>query len=801
MDSGAVKCEVVAVGELARGPAEELAQYLGKISGAKVAVRSITPHPDPLPSRGEGRRMACQVLVGGNDAVEEAKRVGLEVRESDWKGLSQEGYLIKSGSGAVLLAGKTELAMYYAVERFLEKQLGVRWFMPGELGEVVPSASTVKIGEIDAVGEPGFRWRWVGKGEWARRNGMNVAVDCQGEFKTKWFVHTFDRLLPPEKYFSRHPEYYALVGGKRGGGRGRKGQVQLCTSNPEVVAEVAANIIKLREAEPDLKIVSLDPMDGLAFCECPNCRAEDELGSGAHNSLSRRMLLFYNTVSEIVRNAYPDLLLKSIAYHCYVAPPLDPLLKANHSSVIQLCRFMCHNHALSDPNCPYNRAYNEYLKGWRQIAGKVALYEYYYKVSWLELPWPIVHTLKQDIPYFHKLGLFGLATQYAENLGSNGLVYYVAARLLWDPGQDVDALLEDFYTKFYCEAAGVMKDYYETLEAAAVSCGFHLARQNPYEEVVRLFTPQLLAKLDYSVSKAETLARDGKVKARIALVRASLEYAKACADYVRALERVRAGNTRLWFTGSSAQEARSAGAPYLGRVKDLLRRGRKVRALGGGESGYIKRFLDPANVVRQWDTPDLGFGERAKTRQRAAWISAHAGETGGPPAPPPSRFSLWVVGYDFDSNRRGSECELWTVDLSGKRVRIGGLAPAGDAGEKADRCFVFSGLQGSELLGGRGSLPLLVTNEPGGWTEATLVAAYIIPEGTGRSSEEATVSEHQGEGKQKRSSRDVSRDAMQRIEADLDSVRSRAIGFVECQGAGITIRDGDTVGLEIELAK
>jgi hypothetical protein len=97
---------------------------------------------------------------------------------------------------------------------------------------------------------------------------------------------------------------------------------------------------------------------------------------------------------------------------------------------------MCHNHALLDPGCPYNRAYNQYPAGWRQVSSKVAMYEYFNKVSWLELPWPVIHTIRQDIPHFKKLGLFGLATQYRENFGSNGLVYYVAAKLLWDPGLD-----------------------------------------------------------------------------------------------------------------------------------------------------------------------------------------------------------------------------------------------------------------------------------------------------------------------------------------------------------------------------
>ena len=286
-------------------------------------------------------------------------------------------------------------------------------------------------------------------------------------------------------------------------------------------------------------------------------------------------------------------MLKSIAYHKYVAPPQDQTLKLNDNTVIQMCRFMCHNHTVSDPDCPYNRAYDQYLTGWREISPHVALYEYYYKVSWLELPWPIVHTLRKDIPYFHKLGLFGLATQYAENFGSNGLAYYLAAKLLWDPRLDVDALLEDFYTKFYDEVAEPMRDYYETLERTAIASDVHLARQRAYGEVVRFFSADLLAKLDRSVSRAEKEAKDEEVRQRVALVRASLDYAKVCAEYLRALDRVKKEGDLPWVGGPIVDKAREVGGPYLEEIREALERGRKIKATGRQDNPYVKRRFRP----------------------------------------------------------------------------------------------------------------------------------------------------------------------------------------------------------------
>lgn len=832
VEDGAPRCRVVVCCPDAERPAAELAGYLKRISGAKVPVVGLDGAAGTEPAEsagvggaasggggggelsgfvsagGAGRAASGQseVLVGGRNALERARRLGVGCGDAEWEGLSSEGYIMRSSPGVVLLAGKSELALFYAVDRFLERELGVRWFMPGEIGEVVPRTRTVTVGPVDERWEPSFAMRWVGKGEWARRNGMNVAVDCKGEFKVKWFVHTFTRLLPLERYADEHPEYYALVDGTRVGRTGKPSRVQLCTSNPEVIREVADRTIRIREAEPDLRMISLDPMDSQVFCQCDKCRALDEPGVGLHNAVSRRLALFYSQVAELVRGRFPDLLVKSIAYQKYAAPPLDPTLRLGETNVIQLCRFMCHNHALSDTSCPYNRAYAGYLLGWREKAKNVALYEYYYKISWLELPWPIVHTLRKDIPWFRDLGLFGLATQYRENLGSNGLVYYVAARLLRDPDTEMDALLEDFYEKFYADAAGPMREYYETLEDAAARSELHLARQRPYAEVVALFTPELLKKLDECVERAERAASGAQVKARVAMVRASLDYAKVCAEYLRTLDNVRRESPTPWVGDQVIEGARAAGAPYINRIRVLLEAGAKVRAVQPNlEGGYVQRLLDPSGVVLSWDVPELGFGEPVRRRQRQAGIHhfedkaglGHAGsqippgpsETGslepdrsGPEAAErvsPERVSIWVVGRDFNWDANKAECELWTLDGSGRKVVIGPVRAAGKGrgGGRVERCFVYEKVDAAGVIGQRGKAALFVTNSEGGWTSANLLAIYVMP-----------------------GPRPRSENPMARIRADLDGVHSEALGFIEFEGSGLSVRDGDTVGLEIECA-
>jgi hypothetical protein len=817
VEMGEARCVVLEVGEGARNPARELIEYLLKISAAEVRLEAlgVSPSPAALPSgkreeegsnpsgvEDKGRTSGVgepvhddkfAIILGGGEDVERAGQLGIEVEKANWRVLSADRYLVRSSGQALLLAGKSELSLFNGMEEFLKKHLGVRWFMPGEIGEVVPSSPTVKIGQIDEVGEPGFRWRWVGSGEWARRVGMNVGVECPGEFKTKWFAHTFSWLLPPERYAAAHPEYYALIDGRRTGGSVRPNRLQLCTSNPEVVREAAANIVKTREQEPDLRMVSLDPMDSQEFCQCDRCRALDEPGAGPHNAVSRRLALFYGQVADLVRARYPDLLLKSIAYHKYAAPPVDPGVRLGDTNVIQLCHFMCHNHALTDPACPYNVAYNQYLKGWQRICPNVAMYEYFNKVSWLELPWPVIHTIRQDIPYLKNLGLFGLATQYAENFGSNGLVYYIAAKLLWDPDADVDALLEDFYTRFYAEAAGPMREYYETLEKAAVASGVHLARQRPYREVVHLFTPGLWKDLDRCVSAAEGKAQDEKVRKRIALVRASLDYAKVCSAYLRELDRVRGTGPHPWVGHAAEVRAWEVGRPYLQKIRDALERGKKIRATGGPDNPYIQRLLDPARVVREWDKADYGFPEEVRTMQKRDWLRERGLAAGK--APLPKKISVWVVGYDFDASRSESECAVWTLGHDGRKVVIGGLARPGDSGDKRDRCYASDSVETEAVLPqGREKVALSVTNPAGRWTDADVYAVYVMPwdEDGGRGCLDWIPGQARNDGDE---------EAMRRIEKEIDAVRERALGFVEFHGSGVSVPDGGRVALEIEVAR
>ena len=47
------------------------------------------------------------------------------------------------------------------------------------------------------------------------------------------FVHTFFPLIPPDKYFENHPEWFSEIDGKR-----QQGRTQLCLTNDQMRQEL-----------------------------------------------------------------------------------------------------------------------------------------------------------------------------------------------------------------------------------------------------------------------------------------------------------------------------------------------------------------------------------------------------------------------------------------------------------------------------------------------------------------------------------------------------------------------------------
>jgi hypothetical protein len=69
------------------------------------------------------------------------------------------------------------------------------------------------------------------------------------------FVHTAGQLVPPDKYFKEHPEYFAQAAD------GTRTTAQLCPTHPEVVKIAIDHVRQVLKANPHTEILSVSKND------------------------------------------------------------------------------------------------------------------------------------------------------------------------------------------------------------------------------------------------------------------------------------------------------------------------------------------------------------------------------------------------------------------------------------------------------------------------------------------------------------------------------------------------------------
>ena len=215
-----------------------------------------------------------------------------------------------------------ERGSFNAVCHFLHG-LGARWYLPGELGEVLPSLKTIPVPSIDETVRPdfalrqfNFRFATVGPETslWTMRLGMRHSAGLQ-------IAHGLETMTGKDAVFAAHPEWFALYGGRRDYTPGES-KNQLCYSNEELFRET----VRFARAQLDqykLESVSIMPPDGYtAICQCPKCEGKDAPERNERGRLSDHIWDFVNRVAKEVRKTHPDRKVLNCAYGVYTLPPL-----------------------------------------------------------------------------------------------------------------------------------------------------------------------------------------------------------------------------------------------------------------------------------------------------------------------------------------------------------------------------------------------------------------------------------------------------------------------------------------------
>jgi hypothetical protein len=451
--------------------------------------------------------------------------------------IKDDGFLLKIEPGTVFIRSVEPLGLIYALNEFLEL-LGFRYYMPGPYGTVYPS-SDIHIGKQKIISNPAFKYRAVGKGEWslfAYRANVNIAPlpEIYGR-RIFGIFHTFDLLLPEEKYFHAHPEFYA----KRNLWDlfNNKGKLQLDTTNPEVVKLIANNLADLSKGG-HYEMLTLAPNDHRRFDMSLTSLKMDEWGVPSDQKMSKRMFVFYNEVAKRYKQMGGTLPIRIGAYDFYTAPPKNVTLKLESGLVPYIAHFdYCQLHAIEDKNCKPNKRFSEIIERWSNLSRNLFIYEYAYKHNWLDLPWPVYIRAVKNIQFYKKGGAIGYFTQFSEeNSFPNILNYYITAKALWNPSLDYGKIRDEFFSLFYAGVSDKMGMCYKLLEDEFVNAKIDISG-NASRNFTRIFKENTLKKALALAEEAYGQVCDQKVKSRVDMMITWLQYSLAVRHVIEGKDR------------------------------------------------------------------------------------------------------------------------------------------------------------------------------------------------------------------------------------------------------------------------
>ncbi|MCL5744144.1 MAG: DUF4838 domain-containing protein, partial [Acidobacteria bacterium] len=377
--------------------------------------------------------------------------------------LGPEEFTLKRVGPNIVIRGGRPRGVMYGASTFLEK-LGCRWFS-SSLSRI-PKLGTVRVEELDERQQPAFEMRWPGiteatEKDWAARNKLNgggLALDASTGGRIEWapYGHSFYWLVPPDKFFATHPDYFALVEGKR-----RSSGAQLCLTNPGTIRAGVERILRWLEQRPEVDIVSVCQEDWRGFCECDNCRRVEQEEGGAH---SGPIVRFVNALAEEVTKKYPNKRILTFAYQ-YSEPA--PSRTRPHPNVrIQLAPISaCVGHPAEE--CPLNKALlMDNLKGWSKLTNQIYMYGYATNFAHFLYPFPDFYRLAADIPMLKRNGVAGIYYE-SSHQGNGGesaeMRAYVMAKMFWNPSENMERLVDEYMEAAYGKAARPMRAVFDLM--------------------------------------------------------------------------------------------------------------------------------------------------------------------------------------------------------------------------------------------------------------------------------------------------------------------------------------------------
>lgn len=474
---------------------KELRTFLGEITpGITIKVSADT---------GLTHSADAKYISLGDTAL--LQSAGISV---DKEKLGSDGYAIITKDQSVYLVGGSTHGTLFAVYEFLEKQFGYHFYAK-DCYDLERDVTEKKLLDFDLTVTPSIAVRYMADGQFVSSKDNESALRMRSTPQDDFIVsardskggagnwHTTQHILPKDEN-PEHPEWFGFgstgaatqlcyagrpaASGTDGKKHGKADQSALVDA---LVASMSFSIDAKfgRDTNDSELFFCLTPSDNFDWCECEYCKEITEAYGG---SKSASYIVVANKVAaklqEYMNEKYGGrkITVFIFAYQQTEQPPVrekadgtfEPILDGPYGKDIILGDNVALLYApiAADYYKTFKDEVNEVeykrMAQWKTIASHIAMWTYdktFYSNYFV--PQNPYNSMDENIRWYVENGAVFL---HAQGQTSNtqmtdwgNLKTYLSAQLSWDCTQDIEELIDSFFTAYYKDAAPAMREWFD----------------------------------------------------------------------------------------------------------------------------------------------------------------------------------------------------------------------------------------------------------------------------------------------------------------------------------------------------
>lgn len=456
--------------------------------------------------------------------------IELVVDESGGHGV--EGFTIAVENGNLFITGGTKRGCLYGVYEFLESYVGWR-FMP-EYVEYLYEAESVDVPE-------------------GTKDTQQAIFEERLTSYTKGFPGSTGENSSDLNCVVRRKMNGGTAGGyhysaEQGGGHGRTfinahsfmyqmpdvcdARTQPCLSDEKNFQNCMAFLFNLADERmgwgAEVTQLAVGPNDNNNFCTCAECTKAAAEEGGQSGPLIRFVNRCQLELQKYEKYKHIQVFTLAYGYTSTMDPP--KVTRPADGVVVCCCASQaCNNHAMNDPDCPWNVTFSEQLDGWLKICDNVYAWHYTTNFPFAMSILGNFNVLREDARYLAEKGVKSIYFEgtgfryYEATMGD--LRCYLLSKLLWDPymsEEEYNALIDEFFMIMYGGGYKELHEYMDIMtEAANRAKPSHFLgnRESPVQTVLYAYIAQNFEHMLDLFERAEALTETQEQKDRLYIMK------------------------------------------------------------------------------------------------------------------------------------------------------------------------------------------------------------------------------------------------------------------------------------------